>query len=101
MRIHPGLVPVFTLLRFEHPMGTAIIVYVVPPAHSHQEPATNILYQVEIGRQPENHQQETFDEGIVEEGPEQISSQGGSPEKDVEECHIRVARKRNSIRTKT
>jgi len=68
----------------------SIVVDVVPPAQTHQQPSRDVLDRPEVGGQEEHHKHKAGDEGVAEPAAEHVDHDGGAPEEQVEEGDVGV-----------
>ena len=79
------------LFRLKDPLARAVILHLVPPAETHQEPARHVLDRPEVEGQQEEDSDKQLHEGVgEEEGEDEIHDQGRGAEKYVEEDGERV-----------
>lgn len=85
------------VLRLEHPVRFAIIIYVVPPTESDKQASRNVLYSPEIGGKEKHNEYKAGDEGVAEPAAEYVEDNRCSAEKQVEKGDIRMPGNDNRI----
>lgn len=78
------------ILWLEYPMRFAIIIYIVPPAKSHEQPSWDVFDSPEIGRKKKDNEYKACDEGVTKPAAEHVNYNRCSAEKQVEEGDIRM-----------
>lgn len=78
------------ILWLEYPMWFAIIIYIVPPAKSHEQPSWDVFDSPEIGRKKKDNEYKACDEGVTKPAAEHVNYNRCSAEKQVEEGDIRM-----------
>lgn len=83
---------------FEHPVGLAIVIDVVPPSQAHQQSSRDILHRPEVGGEEQDDEHKAGDEGVAEPAAEHVNNYSGAPEEQVEKRYIWVPAGGRSIK---